>query len=287
LHIAADHMFEEKDVVESVQVKEPPEDVSKVLRAANYNLASIPMLTTKHSAELGQGPTCVLIINALVCAGMELVLVQERRDPLVTRLIGRGLRLFVLWRTLLTTLIWTPNTFFKVFVLMLPSVDSMQVVQVKERLTRRVREQLKEVVAFYQSVRLHEALLCKLGEFATPKRAEADTVAKQLVKVGASTGDEREQAARRRTEMKPLMRHCFESHAHTSTSYRLMGLFRRGNPQPRSGANLIARAAMMHGSVMAVHSLLPALVAAVDASLTEIAIRAGRAGKFTLRIRFT
>ena len=46
-------------------------------------------------------------------------------------------------------------------------------------------------------VRLYEALLCKLGEFATPKRAEADTVAKQLVKVGASTGDEREQAARR------------------------------------------------------------------------------------------
>ena len=47
--------------------------------------------------------------------------------------------------------------------------------------------------------------------------------------------------------------------SHTSTSCWLMGLFRRGNPQLRCGANLTPRAAMTHGSVMPFHSLLPAL----------------------------
>ena len=103
-------------------------------------------------------------------------------------------------------------------------------VQVKERLTRtsqlalqaskdagevraahqlvvfakgRVREQLKEVVALYQSdrdavvqglkekglrlkVRLYEALLNKLAEFAATKRAEATAVAQELTDLGAN-----------------------------------------------------------------------------------------------------
>ncbi|CAE7400648.1 unnamed protein product, partial [Symbiodinium microadriaticum] len=94
-------------------------------------------------------------------------------------------------------------------------LDSLreQVVQVKERLTRTSQlalqaskdaGEVREVVALYQSdrdavvqglkekglplkVRLYEALLNKLAEFAATKGAKATAVAQELTDLGANT----------------------------------------------------------------------------------------------------
>ncbi|CAE7310082.1 unnamed protein product [Symbiodinium microadriaticum] len=170
LHIAADHMFEEKDVVESVQVKEPPEDVSKV-RVVLVGFSPLDAEYATLRDTLGD-PWCQpRVVNVFAVYAPNFNAVAAEKDAFYDKLrellgrsnvvevpevsepvgiAGRSRETPVSFLSAIAdgdvdTAVRYRSTFAE--------VDSMQVVQVMERLTRRVREQLKEVVAFYQSDR--------------------------------------------------------------------------------------------------------------------------------------